>query len=287
MTQNFEDYLDLSKQLSGRISLEHTHAIAATLGNSTDDLKDSTALPPLWHWCFLHETVPTSQLGEDGHPLRGDFLPDADLPRRMWAGSRLQFKQDLIIGKLTDKTSRIRDIKEKQGKSGRLLFVCVEHQLSQDGKLCIHEEQDLVFREAASQPSNKEQVIQATPAATEAEPSERQDFSHTVIPSTTLLFRYSALTFNTHRIHYDHIYATETEAYSGLVVHGPLQATLLLNLAADALKTSPNRFSFRGLAPLTLPCELQLHSLKTDAGGTVWCQDQTGLRSFSADFSDM
>ena len=133
-----------------------------------------------------------------------------------------------------------------------MLFVCVEHQLSQDGKLCIHEEQDLVFREAASQPSNKEQVIQATPAATEAEPSERQDFSHTVIPSTTLLFRYSALTFNTHRIHYDREYACNVEHYPGLVVHGPLLATLLLeelrkNLSSDA---RISYFEFRAKSPV-------------------------------------
>jgi 3-methylfumaryl-CoA hydratase len=195
----------------------------------------------------------------------------------MWAGGDVTHIAPLKTGETITRRSSIRDTVAKQGRSGPLVFVIVEHEYLSGNRLCIREQQTIVYREISAP-----RTVESAPDA--GDPATLRSI---LTPDPVLLFRYSALTFNAHRIHYDHIYATETEAYSGLVVHGPLQATLLLNLAADALKTSPNRFSFRGLAPLTLPCELQLHSLKTDAGGTVWCQDQTGLRSFSADFSDM
>ncbi|MEQ8321842.1 MAG: protein dehydratase, partial [Rhodospirillales bacterium] len=163
----------------------------------------------------------------------------------------------------------------KQGRSGPLVFVTVEHEYLSGNRLCIREQQTIVYREIST-PRTGESAADAGDPTT---------LRSTLTPDPVLLFRYSALTFNAHRIHYDYVYATETEAYSGLVVHGPLQATLLLNLAADALKTSPQRFSFRGLAPLTLPCELQLHNEETGTSGTVWCQDQNGLRSFSAEYA--
>ena len=181
----------------------------------------------------------------------------------------------LTIGEAVTRRSVIGDITAKQGRSGTLVFVTVEHEYSSGGRLCIREKQSIVYREISVP-----RPVKNAPAA--VDPTTLRS---SLAPDPVLLFRYSALTFNAHRIHYDHVYATETEAYAGLVVHGPLQATLLLNLAAEALKSSPHRFSFRGLAPLTLPCELQLHSEGAENSGTVWCQDQTGLRSFTAEYA--
>jgi 3-methylfumaryl-CoA hydratase len=161
----------------------------------------------------------------------------------MWAGGEVIHFAPLEIGETITRRSSIRDISAKQGRSGPLIFVTVEHEYLSGNRLCIREQQVIVFREISA------------PRAAETAPDacEPSTLRSTLAPDPVLLFRYSAMTFNAHRIHYDHIYATETEAYSELVVHGPLQATLLLNLAAGALKTSPHRFSFRGLAPLSLP----------------------------------
>ena len=227
------------------------------------------------HWCIALDTVPAAALSDDGHAARGGFLPPVPLPARMWAGGDVTHLTPLKIGEAVTRRSVIGDITDKQGRSGTLVFVTVEHEYSSGGRLCIREKQSIVYREISA-PRPVKNVPDAVDPTT---------LRSSLAPDPMLLFRYSALTFNAHRIHYDHVYATETEAYSGLVVHGPLQATLLLNLAAEALKTSPQRFSFRGLAPLTLPCELQLHSEGAENSGTVWCQDQTGLRSFTAEYA--
>ncbi|MGC8203125.1 FAS1-like dehydratase domain-containing protein [Aliiroseovarius sp. PTFE2010] len=227
------------------------------------------------HWCLTLDAVPNASLSQDGHAARGGFLPPVPLPARMWAGGDVTHIAPLSIGETITRRSTIADIAAKQGRSGALVFVTIEHEYSSDSRLCIREQQSIVYRDITRpQPAKRTRV--------ELDPSTLKS---TLTPDPVLLFRYSALTFNAHRIHYDHIYATETEAYPGLVVHGPLQATLLLNLAASALQDSPRRFAFRGLAPLTLPCELQLHNEGTGGSGAVWCQDQTGMRSFSADYS--
>ena len=156
-----------------------------------------------------------------------------------------------------------------------MVFVSVEHEHLSGNQLCIREQQSIVYRQITAP-----RPVKNAPAA--ADPTTLRS---SLAPDPVLLFRYSALTFNAHRIHYDHVYATQTEAYPGLVVHGPLQATLLLNLAASTLHDPPHQFSFRGLAPLTLPCKLQLHHERAGSSGIVWCRDQTGLRSFSAEYS--
>ena len=245
----------------------------ATLGRH---LWDGASTVPLGiHWCLTLEAVPSDNLAVDGHTKKGAFLPPVPLPSRMWAGGEVAHIAPLTIGETVTRHSAVEDITAKQGRSGELVFVTVRHEYSCDGRLCISERQSIVYRD----------VTPPSPAPAPQERTEEDTLKSVVVPDPTLLFRYSALTFNAHRIHYDYVYTTETEAYSGLVVHGPLQATLLLNLAADALKTSPHRFSFRGLAPLTLPCELQLHNEGTGTSGTVWCQDQNGLRSFSAAYA--
>lgn len=229
------------------------------------------------HWCLTLDAVPGASLSEDGHPSKGGFLPPVPLPARMWAGSDITHIAPLAVGETITRRSTIAEITPKQGRSGALVFVNVDHEYSSGNRLCIRERQTIVYRGITlSQPVKRRRVA-----------PDPNTLRSSLTPDPVLLFRYSALTFNAHRIHYDHVYATEAEAYPGLVVHGPLQATLLLNLAAVALQDPPHRFSFRGLAPLTLPCELQLHCQEGDSAGTVWGQDQTGLRSSSADYSAM
>ena len=210
----------------------------ATIGgaNASPDLK---AAPLGYHWCLGLPDAPMSQLGEDGHPKKGGFLPPVALPRRMWASSKVEFLHSLPIGATVTRDSSIASIDEKNGKTGALVFVGVNHETKVDGEVAIREQQTIVYREA-SQSSSPLPVDNGLP------PSGWQ-IVQGLSPSPQLLFRYSALTFNSHRIHYDLPYAQEQELYPGLVVHGPLMATLVLQLAAEQGDVS--KFSFRGLSP--------------------------------------
>ena len=221
------------------IDPERVEAMAATL-----DLDEAPggALPPGWHWLFFNPFVPRRELGVDGHPKRGGFLPDTGLPRRMWAGGRLAFHAPLPLGVEAVRESEIIDVSAKSGRTGRLAFVTVRHRIIHDGTLCVEEEQDLVYREAPRPDAPTPKMIPAPDGA---------EWSQAVRPDPVLLFRYSALTSNGHRIHYDAPYARDEEGYRDLVVHGPLIATLLLGLAADCMPDLYlERFSFRGMAPL-------------------------------------
>lgn len=208
------------------------------------------AAPQGFHWCLGTPVVQTALLGQDGHPHRDgspdDLLPPAPLPRRMWASSDIDFYAPLKDGRLATRRSRIASVKEKVGGSGRLLFVQVAHETHSQDELVLSELQSIVYREAPS--------LGAPPAppilSAEVFDPKAWDFHHVVTPSEALLFRYSALTFNSHRIHYDAPYAREVEGYRGLVVHGPLTATLLLLLAQERLGDNAlRRFCFRGLSP--------------------------------------
>ena len=182
------------------------------------------ALPPGWQWLFFNPVAPRGELGVDGHPKRGGFLPPIELPRRMWAGSRLRYLADLPVGAEATRRSRILKVENKVGKRGSLWFVTVEHTTTCAGRTCIVEEQDIVYREATP-PGAAAAAVRAMTA---------RPWGHDFEPDTTLLFRYSALTFNGHRIHYDQAYARHEEGYRDLVVHGPLTATLLQQLARRA-----------------------------------------------------
>jgi 3-methylfumaryl-CoA hydratase len=200
-------------------------------------------LPPGWQWLFFNPVVRRNALGIDGHPRRGGFLPPIELPRRMWADSRIRYLADLPVGVQATRRSRILKIENKAGKSGSLSFLTVEHTISRDGTPCISEEQDIVYREAMP------------PGAATARAPKRHDgvpqWSRGFEPDTTLLFRFSALTFNGHRIHYDQAYARNEEGYPDLVVHGPLTATLLQQFALEHGAGRPlARFDFRGASPL-------------------------------------
>ena len=215
-------------------------ALAATLDQDTPGAGDP--LPPLWHWTNFFAVVPQSQIGADGHPRRGGFLPPVPLPRRMWAGGRFVFHAPVPIGATLTRTSTIASVQAKTGASGRLVFVTVRHDITLDGRPAITEEHDIVYRDLAAPGS--------VPPPPKAAPREAR-WTRTIHPDPVLLFRYSALTFNGHRIHYDRSYVTEVEGYPGLIVHGPLIATLLLDLVRRELPArGVAEFSFRALAPL-------------------------------------
>ena len=196
------------------------------------------------HWCLCTPDAATADLGSDGHPAGGGgFLPPSPLPRRMWASSAVTFHRPIAVGATVERSSAVASTTEKSGASGKLLFVEVDHRTTADGVLAVEERQTLVYRELAT-PG-------APPPPAPTPPADQHwDWQREITPTAPLLFRYSALTFNTHRIHYDQAYATRQEGYPALVVHGPLMATLLLDLADREL--GPDRlaaFAFRAVAP--------------------------------------
>lgn len=241
MSVSYESWVGRQEESTERILPSAVEAMAATLDLELAP-KPGDALPPGWQWMFFNPKVRRSGLGVDGHPQRGGFLPPIELPRRMWAGSRLQYLADLQVDAVATRRSTIQKVENKVGKRGSLWFVTVEHRTSSNGQLCVVEEQDIVYREA---------TLPGTAAPVPQAYAEQAQWGQPVQPDTTLLFRYSALTFNGHRIHYDQAYARDEEAYPDLVVHGPLTATLLQQLAlAHGKGRALDRFEFRGVSPL-------------------------------------
>ncbi len=229
----------------------------------------SDPLPILWHWAFFHEAVPISALGADGHPRRGGFLPPVDLPNRMWAGSDITVNRLLRVGERVVCDSMIEDIQFKQGRSGPLVFVTVRHDYKVENSTVMNEQQNIVYRGNSSSKGGK---IKEPPAS---------DWTKTIDPTPVLLFRYSAVTFNGHRIHYDYPYVTETEGYPGLLVHGPLIATLMCQAFSENNPgTFIRRFAFRGMRPLTAPHAFQVAGrIVEDGQAEVWAADGNGIAS--------
>ncbi|WPY96396.1 MaoC family dehydratase N-terminal domain-containing protein (plasmid) [Limimaricola variabilis] len=206
----------------------------------SDPCEDGADAPPMIHLCLGQPNSPAAELGPDGHPARGGFLPPVPLPRRMWAGGAFEFHAPLRIGETVRRRSVIEDVVLKEGRSGPLCFVTVIHHVESGGRRALTERQDIVYR-----------MAQATAPASPSPPPAPEGRSRLSVAATpTLLFRYSALTFNGHRIHYDRSYARDEEGYPGLVVHGPMQATMLLQMAQDIRGAPPARFDFRSLSPL-------------------------------------
>jgi len=231
---------------------------------------------PLWHWLYFLETHRQSELSPDGHAKLGGFLPPVPLPRRMWAGGRFEFHRPLRVGETVTRISRIADVQEKKGRSGTLIFVVVRHEIGNTEGIALTEEQDLVYR-AHAKPGDPASAPQTAPAGALWE--------RVVQPDDVLLFRYSALTFNGHRIHYDRRYATETEGYPGLVVHGPLIATLLLDLLRRHMpEADVARFEFRAVSPLFDTSSFTLCGKLESDGKTIslWATDATGGLAMTA-----
>jgi len=218
-------------------------AAAAMLDVDGEPMSRGNPLPPLWHWFYFLPRVARSQVDHDGHPKRGGFLPPVDLPRRMFAGARTQIFEPITIGETAVRQGEILKVTEKSGKSGRLVFVTVRYRIQQGGTIRVEEEQDIVYKE----PGPSIPAPQPLPSVPDA-PAE--SWIKNVTPDTVLLFRFSALTFNAHRIHYDRPYARSEEGYPGLVVHGPLTAILLAGTAQENSSKRIVRFRFQGLAPL-------------------------------------
>jgi len=216
-------------------------ALSATLDRKDPEPRPGDVLPPGWHWLYFLETKPASELGPDGHPKRGGFLPPVPLPRRMWAGGRIEFLQPLRIGDAVRRDSAIISVESKHGRSGNLVFVMVRHTISTGDGIAVREEHDIVYRDAAKP---GEPPAQGKPAPANAA------WQRALIGDPVLLFRYSALIFNAHRIHYDLDYAREEEHYPGLIVHGPLQTTLLLDLCRRHEQRPVKRLEYRALYPV-------------------------------------
>lgn len=267
MTEDFSGWIGKQETVSDTLEPARSDALRGALGE-TAPLAVGDALPQLHHWLYFWNVRPPAGLGADGHPAKGGFLPPVPLPRRMWAGGRLQFLQPLRLGDMVTRTSTIRKVEAKSGKSGNLVFVTVEHQLAGPDGVAIIEEQDLVYREAAAAGAIK---APESPLAAAHAPWRRD-----IEADTVLLFRYSALTMNGHRIHYDLPYARDVEAYPALVVHGPLQATLLADLAVRELGRPLARFDFRGQAPAFGPRTLHVCGEATETGASLWTEQGGG-----------
>ncbi len=274
--EQFSSYIGKTETVQDQIAAAPLSAMAAMLDRSP--LADDQALPPLWHWLFFLSPANQSQLAADGHPEKGNFLPCIDLPRRMWAGSRFQFHQPLMPGEVMQRKSEILSIKIKQGRSGQLAFVCVGHSISNQHGLALYEEHDIVYRESITA-----QGADSPPAAKQAPVDE--DFSRRVSPDPVLLFRYSALTFNGHRIHYDRDYATRVEGYAGLIVHGPLLATLLTDVLLENIPGCQlEKFEFKALSPVFDLDDFQVCGKKADRNNNceLWIRDSNGALCMQA-----
>jgi 3-methylfumaryl-CoA hydratase len=236
-----KQWIGRSEYLADWVTPTPVKSLAAALDQQDPGAEPGDAIPPCWHWLYFLPLHRQSEIGPDGHPRRGGFLPPVPLPRRMWAGSRLEWIKPLRLGEAITKTSEIVDVSIKEGRSGPLVFVRVQHEIGHVAERCVIEEQDIVYCETPK-PSESPPPASLAPSA--------RDWVREIHPDAVLLFRYSALTFNGHRIHYDRRYATEVEGYPGLVVQGPLIATLLLDLLRRHMPDAQvSRFAFRAVKP--------------------------------------
>jgi 3-methylfumaryl-CoA hydratase len=270
--ESYQDWIGKTEEIQDQLSASPAQRMAATLNQPTAFV-EGAPLPPVWHWLYFLPAVRMDHTSEDGHAKRGGFLPPVTLPRRMWAGGRIVFHQPLHIGERALKKSRVSDVTSKQGKSGDLVFVKITHEIVGENGLALLEEQDIVFREPATN---------STPLPSQPAPVEAQ-WSQTITPDPVLLFRYSALTFNSHRIHYDRDYCRNVEGYPGLVVHGPLTATLLLeSLRAHVPHRTVKTFSFRAVSPLYDDQPFRVEGRIDENDAQMWALNPEGSLAMQA-----
>ena len=279
-SRDWTTWIGRTQTASDWIAASRLEAWHATLDHESEPVNEGTVVPPGFHWTLAPHVARESELGPDGHARRepNSFLPPVPLPRRLWAGSRVTFRRPLRVGDRVERSSVIASVDAKQGRESALLFVTVRHRYSGSDGVSIEEEQDLVYREA---PSVRAAAARA-PAGNEAAPA----WHRTIRPTETLLFRYSALTLNTHRIHYDRPYATDVEGYPGLVVHGPLIATLLLDLVRSPVPSKPiARFSFKALRPTFDTSDFAVCGGPAEDDGhyRLWSTDNDGNRAVEAE----
>ena len=279
---NLQDWLGRSETVHDTATATPFAALTATLdwppGALAQRPAEGTPLPPLWHWLYFLPMDRQSEIGADGHVKRGGFLPPVPLPRRMWAGSDFAFHEPLRVGDALARTSTIVDIKEKAGRTGNLLFVRVRHEVRRQGlrSVALTEHHNIVYRGAATPDDVAPPPVAAPVQAV---------WARRIVPDEVLLFRYSALTFNGHRIHYDRKYVAEVEGYPGLVVHGPLIATLLMDLLRHQLPgATVLRFEFKAVRPTLDTHAFSVHGEPVSDGKTVrlWAQDHEGWLTMDA-----
>jgi 3-methylfumaryl-CoA hydratase len=263
---HLRQWIGRSTEASDIVTAQLVMGLRATLFQDIGEPKRGDAAPFTVHWCLAPQVFPMSMLGPDGHPTRGGFLPPVPLPRRMWAGGELEFFDPLRVGDEPKRTSRISDVTVKNGSTGTLCFVAVEHVVTTPRGVAIRERQDIVYRDMGGAPT----APKAPPPPPVAKHRE------TRMADPVLLFRYSALTFNGHRIHYDRDYVTEVEGYPGLIFHGPMQAAFIVELAAKLRGgTPPKKLSYRGVQPLF---EGEFSVNANDNGGSIelWTANSEG-----------
>ncbi len=278
------DWIGRTEQIDDLITATPYAALSATLDRPADRPADGTPLPPVWHWLYFLPLARQSIIGADGHPQRGGFLPPVPLPRRMWAGSQLEFRTPIRVGDRVTRTSTIESVDEKHGRTGTLVFVKVRHEIAVAGAVqaqggpALIEYHDIVYRDLPQpdDPVPPPKAAQATPAG---------GWERRIVPDDVLLFRYSALTFNGHRIHYDRRYVTGVEGYPGLIVHGPLIATLLLDaLRHEHPDAQVAKFEFRAIRP-TFDLNHFFVCGQPDADGKgfhLWAKDHEGWLTMDA-----
>lgn len=255
--------------------------LQATL-NQKPNLKNGDEMPPLRHWCYFNDETITNQLGQDGHPKRGNFMPPVKLKNRMWAESKVSFHKPIILGQEITRTSTISDIKPKIGKNGKLCFVTVTHKYKNKSTLCVTDEHTIVYKNKSNKTNEPNESGQSNKKSAIKIPKNPTKII-TIKPDTITMFRYSALTFNNHRIHYDLKYCQEVEGYPGLVVHGPLIATLLIDLAKKLNKKRTIRtFGFKAVAPIfdTIPFKTKYKKISEEEVA-VWAETKNNLAMFA------
>lgn len=275
-TKNLSDWIGREEIVEEVIPAAPIRMLAATLDNAAQPPRAGDPVPPLAHWTFLIPTHLQSELAEDGHGLRGNFMPPVTLPRRMFAGARISFLRPLRVNQNARRRGVIEDIKAKRGRSGDLVFVKIRQKIAVEGELALVEEQDIVYREAPRP---------GAPQAALCPPPRAPEHSRTYYPDEAMLFRYSALIFNAHRIHFDRPYTENQEGYPGLVVHGQLVATCLADLAMREWNADLATFSFRAVAPLFSGRPFNVHGARNGEGVDLWATDAEGNLAMSAEAS--
>ncbi len=271
---NLNDWVGRKESKEDVISPWQIKGLSATFDLPAPKLAMGSDIPLGWHWLYFLEAASAAELGVDGHPKRGGFLPPIELPRRMWAGGRIQFNRALRISETARKESEILSLESKSGRSGDMVFVVVRHTIYGSNEVVLVEEQDIVYRGAAK-PGDVQAVAKP--------PGKAAQWQRSVNADSTLLFRFSALTFNGHRIHYDLPYATKEECYPDLVVHGPLQAMLLLGECQRHMTKPLSKFRYRGVAPLFQPQVFTVNSVETEPGRLdLWTADSQNRQCMTA-----
>jgi 3-methylfumaryl-CoA hydratase len=272
---HLREWIGRTEKASDIVTAQLVKGLRATLFMEIGAPKPGDAAPFTVHWCLAQPVYSMSELGPDGHPARGGFLPPVPLPRRMWAGGELEFFEPLRVGDEVTRTSRISDVTMKTGSTGALCFVSVEHLITTPRGTAIRERQDIVYRDV---PTSQAAASAKPPAPP---PAAQHRESHMADP--VLLFRYSALTFNGHRIHYDRDYVTGVEGYPGLIFHGPMQAAFLVEFAARLRGgAAPKKFSYRGVQPLFEGSEFSINANDASAGMELWTANSAGQPTMKA-----